>query len=1690
MSRTTWLWLWIAFAAPAAAGAADVVETAPGEAVERHLPSDESLRQWVHDPELIERMAGDRLEQREVLTDDIETVKLKNVIPAIRFESGVADIPPSAIQRLRGVLDSMRHLENVRLHLVGHADDQPLSDTLAGVYGDNAGLSRERAGEVAEFLQTALGLPPEAISFEWAGDSQPIASNATPEGRALNRRVEVEVWYDEIGKKLAVEEVVVPEEIKRVKICRMETVCKLRYREGHSHRARVRNLVPPLHFGEELVGVPEAFVEQIRQALQNLGDRQNVAVKLIGFTDDAPLEGRAERIYGTHLALSKARAHRVALALQEALDLPSAALQSEGRGAALPIASNETEQGRALNRRVEVEFWHDDPLQELPDEPQICPEAAGAELVTRVYDPPWGRIAPLQLEGGNPVIPPGYGDDLRRAMEDLAGETHVRLRFVGYTGNERLDRRTALVYGDDIGLSAARARRAMERIQEALGLSPAQVEHEGRGYVQSNDVVNAGFLAGEDSTVEVQVVYDELAVLDDYEGVEVTRITRELKPKDPLALNLMRISVDGEPIDDPGRSSADVQRCTDVALERTDVQFRFDNLEAEPRLSVTSWPATLTLGASAEGGGGEGSVRFRAYSNYWNFIERSEVRVFREGESTRAEPLDAIEVGRDGLAEWRPAPEDFAEPLTELEFVLRAYDADGRFDETAPQPLWVLRDGAGARSGVAEGAEERRDPTLAGYGESGLAVQNIPIGNAGSVRVQGRGIPPRHTVWFAGDPVAVDEDGSFVAEALLPTGLHTVEVAVLDEEGNGELFLRDLEFERDDWFYVGVADVTLSMNQGSGASSLLEGQDAPYDPDSFADGRLAFYVSGKFWEDWGLTASADTREGSMKDLFTNFMDKSPEALFRRIDPDYHYPTFGDDGTVEETAPTSGKFYLKLNQDENHALWGNFKVGYLQNELAHVDRGLYGANLHFQSDSTTTFGEQRMVLDGFAAEPGTVASRQEFRSTGGSLYFLRHQDLLAGSERVRIEVRDKDSGLVSSVVHLQPSVDYDIDYLQGRVLLAQPIGSTVADGLLVRSDGSSGNETWLVVQYEFTPGFNEMDALAAGGQGHYWLNEHVKLGLTANRNEEGSADSGLYAGDVTLRMTSDSWLKLQAGRSQGLVSSSLFSEDGGFQFFGAPPPPADAEALAYRADLSVGFSDLIDGAPGQGSVYVENRDAGYSAPGMTTFTDTQQLGGSFTVPVLERLELTAKGDRRVQDQGLQTTAGEVDVGYRLTDRWRLGAGVRTELRDDDSPIVPVTQEEGARTDAVVQVGYEAGSRWRSYAFGQATLARTGSREQNRRGGIGGAYRLDDRTLVEGEVSHGDLGPSARLGTRHQQSKDTDVYLSYVLENERTDSALFGRRGNLISGARTRLSDSSSVYMENRFQHSGSAVGLSRAMGINLAPAERWSVAANWENGTLVNGQTNAETQRRAGGGGVGYASERLQLSTGVEYRFDESEQLDGTWSDRKTWLFRNSFKFQVTPGSRLLGKFDHSFSDSSLGQFYGGGFTEAVVGHAYRPVQHDRLFALTKYTYFFNVPTTDQVTLQGTSAEFLQQSHVLSLDLDYDLTANWSVGGKYAYRLGQVSLDRVNPDFVDNSAHLSILRTDLRVWKHWEGSLEGRMLDLPDLDERRAGAVLSAYRYLGDHFKVGVGYNFTDFSDDLTDLSYDHQGVFVNLVGSM
>jgi hypothetical protein len=384
----------------------------------------------------------------------------------------------------------------------------------------------------------------------------------------------------------------------------------------------------------------------------------------------------------------------------------------------------------------------------------------------------------------------------------------------------------------------------------------------------------------------------------------------------------MRITVDGKPLDDPGKCSSDVQRCTDVALENAHIQFKYDTLKLEPRLNVTAWPRTIQTQDSGDTAFVENLVHFRMYSNYRSFIKRAEVRVFDEKQSNRDTPIAVIKMDPDGMAQWQPKFESFSAPVRKLKYVLRVYDSKGLFDETKSQPLWVVDhiDPSVAKTNL-------RKELLACYGESRIAVHNIPL-KGGTVQALGTEIPKGHKVWLAGYDVPVDDKGSFVAEEILPEGMQTVEVAVLDKFGSGELYLRDLDLKKSDWFTVGIADLTASANKTDGPAELLAPDKPQYSDDFSAQGRLAFYTNGKFKNGWSLTASADTREGPLDEIFSNFLDKTPDALFRRIDPDYHYPTFGDDSTVEQDAPTLGKFYVKMKKEKTYGLWGNFKISYL------------------------------------------------------------------------------------------------------------------------------------------------------------------------------------------------------------------------------------------------------------------------------------------------------------------------------------------------------------------------------------------------------------------------------------------------------------------------------------------------------------------------------------------------------------------------------------------------------------------------------------------------------------------------------------------------------------------------------------------------------------------------------------------
>ena len=88
--------------------AAGVDEAPMGEAVERHLSDDVAFMQWVQDAERIARDEGDALDTREILAEELETVKLSNLVPPIHFESGVANIPESTVEELGEIQGRLR----------------------------------------------------------------------------------------------------------------------------------------------------------------------------------------------------------------------------------------------------------------------------------------------------------------------------------------------------------------------------------------------------------------------------------------------------------------------------------------------------------------------------------------------------------------------------------------------------------------------------------------------------------------------------------------------------------------------------------------------------------------------------------------------------------------------------------------------------------------------------------------------------------------------------------------------------------------------------------------------------------------------------------------------------------------------------------------------------------------------------------------------------------------------------------------------------------------------------------------------------------------------------------------------------------------------------------------------------------------------------------------------------------------------------------------------------------------------------------------------------------------------------------------------------------------------------------------------------------------------------------------------
>lgn len=139
--------------------------------------------------DLLEKMKKE-ITEGQVTISELQGKLTVNMVDAILFDTGKAEIKEEGVAVLEKVTSILKGETEKAIRIEGHTDDVPISGNLAKRFPTNWELSAARAINVTKFLQEK-GIAPELLSAIAYGEYKPIADNDTPEGRAMNRRIEI-----------------------------------------------------------------------------------------------------------------------------------------------------------------------------------------------------------------------------------------------------------------------------------------------------------------------------------------------------------------------------------------------------------------------------------------------------------------------------------------------------------------------------------------------------------------------------------------------------------------------------------------------------------------------------------------------------------------------------------------------------------------------------------------------------------------------------------------------------------------------------------------------------------------------------------------------------------------------------------------------------------------------------------------------------------------------------------------------------------------------------------------------------------------------------------------------------------------------------------------------------------------------------------------------------------------------------------------------------------------------------------------------------------------------------------------------------------------------------------------------------------------------------------------------------------
>jgi hypothetical protein len=909
--------------------------------------------------------------------------------------------------------------------------------------------------------------------------------------------------------------------------------------------------------------------------------------------------------------------------------------------------------------------------------------------------------------------------------------------------------------------------------------------------------------------------------------------------------------------------------------------------------------------------------------------------------------------------------------------------------------------------------------------------------------------PPGTHVTYPGGESRVEANGAIQVPVDLASGHNVLSLTVQAPGGASEKLEVSVDAEPRA-FVVGLLDLEAGWTIGKTPSLYGRG------------GVHAEVPLGS----WHLTGELELSDQDLADVQAAGAQallglRQPDRLERALNPE-RYPTeWGDDSAGIVPNPGEARLRLELS----HSTWGRIGVGTNRAEIAdgevgRYQRELFGPFLDLHTPSGTfqvgakAFGAPGWIdpVDGIALLP----AHEELSATGGSVYYLGHQDVAEGSEVVRVEVRDGLGGVPLAERHLVRGRDYEIDYRMGRILLAQPLSFVAGTSVLGADPLTSSPQNVLVVEYEHDQ-FGAPGRPLGGGE---VIGNLGPVKLSAGAVDEAGSDPYLLLrgrGSVSLGLFE---LSGEYAHSKGLAiqpGDFSISDDGGLSFLNPPSvTPSSGDAWGVRLK-GPGFGEggFIDAS-------YRARSAGFSDSAHEDTQDThqgsvrvQQQFGHIVVNGLFDDRLGADPRDPFGTHFVASRTVGASVGYR-TATWELRVegrdGQLAASQDPTDPSSPTLT--GGRTSAGLFGRYRLTPWLALIASHNQVLAQRGSGPgayDNTFSSVGAEISPTPATTVGVRGGWGpSLGPQAWVDGQLRQGVETH-YGSYSVDVDGPD---VGQR-RMVTGSRTEIGDTSSVFVEDVSAHDATAVRMSRAVGITEGLAEGLEVTGRYERGVDDPLDIVSPLTRDAAGATLTFNRKRFRLFARGEYRFERGQAVLGPPIDvhRIQWLGSAGVHVDLAENLTASGRVNVS-QTTNLGLLEAR-FVDANAGVAWRkgPWALILHYGLTR-----NLPPPSPTNaFQG---ELVLQTITLQPALHVGQRFTLSGGAN----LGWSSLAGTNALVLSAS-----LRPSVRVVGGLELAAEvARRSSAPDGGELNAVRAEAGYR-IGDPFLMALGFTVLGYS---------------------